>query len=333
MILPGRRGGGGLWWAGEVCRSRRTPCARAACCSLPSACPPRRAAARRSRRRATPPRADPKQTRPAPTCPRSCATSRCPGPAPVKTPLFTQDVLVYSQDPIPAASSTRSGRARRPGASSSSRWASFYVEEQPVRYAAVDPATFRRYTPAGTAQDTKSGTGSPTASSVATTGDPRRPRGQDDPRRWATTRPPRRCTSGRWPLLSPQFNAPYIDAVVNERWATKLHMPEGNALLVSTGETDPPQASRSSCSRLAGDRATVQILGPGNLDPSVAQTGGAHRRLGARARRLVHLHRQPRRHGQPRPALGPRRTSAPSRCRSWARCAATRRCSRSCAPP
>ena len=31
--------------------------------------------------------------------------------------------------------------------------ASFYVEEQQVTYAAVDPATFRRYMPAATAQD------------------------------------------------------------------------------------------------------------------------------------------------------------------------------------
>jgi hypothetical protein len=68
------------------------------------------------------------------------------------------------------------------------------------------------------------------------------------------------------------FNVSFVKAVVNERWAPKLHMPEGNALVISTGNLDPKKIQQQVQS-LAGDKATVQILGPGrNLDPHDALT-------------------------------------------------------------
>jgi hypothetical protein len=69
-----------------------------------------------------------------------------------------------------------------------------------------------------------------------------------------------------------QLSTPFINAVVNERWASRLHMREGNALVVSTGSADPV-ALQPQIAKLAGDKASVKVLGPGRyLDPHVAQT-------------------------------------------------------------
>ena len=78
-----------------------------------------------------------------------------PRPGKVKTPLFTQDLLVYSQDTLPDDVVTAIKAVKGVQAAEQFSLATFYVEEQQVSYAAVDPDTFRRYLPAPTAQDTE----------------------------------------------------------------------------------------------------------------------------------------------------------------------------------
>src|SRR5215207_8993330 len=73
-------------------------------------------------------------------------------PGKVKTPLFTQDLLVFSQDPLPDGVVSAIEDVKGVQATEQFSMASFYVEEQQVAYAAVDPDTFRRYMPAATAQ-------------------------------------------------------------------------------------------------------------------------------------------------------------------------------------
>lgn len=193
-------------------------------------------------------------------------------PGKVKTPLFTQDMLVYSQDPLPA--SVVAAMRKVPGVQAAEQFSmsSFFVEEQQVPFAAVDPDTFRRFTPATTAQmadiwnrvaDGELGLVPKIRETVAR---------QDDTVRMGNAKDSPSLHIGALAPLNEALNAPFIQAVVNERWADKLNMPKGNALLISTGSAEPRDL-QPKLQALAGDKATVQILGPGrNLDPGAALT-------------------------------------------------------------
>ena len=220
---------------------------------------------------ATPPRA----TSQSPTrtdVPAELRDVAMPRPGKVKTPLFTQDLLIYSQDPLPDSVVSAVRKVSGVQAVEQFSMASFYVEEQQVSYAAVDPDTFRRYMPAGTAQmteiwdrvaDGELGVTPSIRDAVAV---------HDDSVQMGNDGDAPTLHIGALAPLNEPMNASFINAVVNERWAPKLHMPEDNALLVSTGRTDPAKV-RPALRTLAGDKATVQILGPGrNLDPHAALT-------------------------------------------------------------
>ena len=193
-------------------------------------------------------------------------------PGKVKTPLFSQDLLVYSQDPLPDSVVAAIKAIGGVQAAEQFSMASFYVDDQEVRYAAVDPATFRRYTPATTAQtpevwdrvaDGEIGLARDVRDEVAVDGDNVRLGNAED----APV-----LHIGALADLNERLNVPFVRAVVNERWAPKLHMPQGNALLISTASLDPKKI-QPQVQALAGDKATVQVLGPGrNLDPHAALT-------------------------------------------------------------
>jgi hypothetical protein len=195
-----------------------------------------------------------------------------PRPGKVKTPLYTQDMLVYSQNPLPASVVDAMKAVKGVQAVEQFSMASFYVEEQQVSYAAVDPDTFRRFTPAATAQmadiwnrvaDGELGVTPGIRNAIAL---------HDDTVQMGNAKDAPTLHIGALAPLNEQLNAPFISAVVNERWASRLHMPEGNALLISTGSAEPRDL-QPKLRALAGDRATVQILGPGrNLDPGRALT-------------------------------------------------------------
>ncbi|HET7683584.1 MAG TPA: M15 family metallopeptidase [Marmoricola sp.] len=191
-------------------------------------------------------------------------------PGKLEDPLLSPDVLVLSQRSLPDSVIDRVRHLRGVRAVEVFSMAQFYVEEQPIRYAAVDPASFRRYTPQPTAQTTKLwdrvaggeimvrpdlGEQVPTPGDYVRVGSDK-----DDPR----------IHIGALAPLSSPVVAPYLDAVVNEKWAPRLDMPDDNAMFVSTGETSP-QSIQKQLRRIAATKATVQILGP-NPDLSGFQT-------------------------------------------------------------
>jgi hypothetical protein len=195
-----------------------------------------------------------------------------PRPGTVKTPLFTQDLLVFSQDPLPGDVVTAIKGVKGVQATEQFSMASFYVEEQQVTYAAVNPDTFRRYLPAAVAQnaevwnriaDGELGVTPTIRNAVAV---------HDDTVQMGNGKDAPMLHIGALTALNEPLNTPFVNAVVNERWAPKLHMPTGNALLISTGNADPV-ALQPQIAKLAGDKASVQVLGPGrNLDPHAALT-------------------------------------------------------------
>lgn len=186
-------------------------------------------------------------------------------PGKLAGPLLSPDVLVYSQDTLPKATVAGIKALKGVSASETISLAQFFVAEQGVTYAAVDPGTFRRFTPVGTAQ-TQEVWDRVARGEMAVRADLGKKleqrdgymslgNGEDAPK----------IHIGAYGEVIPR-----VDAVVNEKWAAKLHMREGNAMVVSTGNTSP-QSIRKKLGKLAGARASVQILGP-DVDPHAAQT-------------------------------------------------------------
>lgn len=193
-----------------------------------------------------------------------------PDPGPLEDPLLSPDVLVLSPHRLPGDVVDRVRSLKGVTDVEVFSMAQFFVEERAIRYAAVDPATFRRYMPQPTAQTTKLwqrvaggeimvrpdlGEHVPAAGDYVRVGT-----GKDDPE----------IHIGALAPLSSPVTAPYLDAVLNEKWAPRLQMPGGNALLVSTGSTAPRQLQKQ-LRRITAQRATVQLLGP-NPDLSGFQT-------------------------------------------------------------
>ncbi len=148
-----------------------------------------------------------------------------PRPGKVKTPLYTQDMLVYSQNPLPASVVDAMKAVKGVQAVEQFSMASFYVEEQQVSYAAVDPDTFRRFTPAATAQmadiwnrvaDGELGVTPGIRNAIAL---------HDDTVQMGNAKDAPTLHVGALAPLNELLNTPFINAVVNERWAPKLPMP------------------------------------------------------------------------------------------------------------
>ena len=182
-------------------------------------------------------------------------------PGPLDAPLQTPDILVLSNKSLPEAVVTRIRKLRGVEDTELFSMASFYVEEQPIRYAAVDPATFRRYTPATTAQTAGLWQRVAGGEIMVRPDIGKQVPTQGGQLRVGTDESDPTINIGAFGALTSPLHAPYLDAVVNERWAGQLGMPQRNAMLLSTGETSP-QSIQERLRAIAGKTASVQILGP-----------------------------------------------------------------------
>jgi hypothetical protein len=203
-------------------------------------------------------------------------------PPKLTAPLLSSDVLVYSQDTlspqiIDSIKNIRTDKGARAISSVETfSMGSFYVDEQEVTYAAVNPATFRRLTPQGTAQtqgvwDRVAGgeiAVSPGIAKKLATKDGFLKLGNE-------TSSPTVHIGAYAQILDPTY-AHQIDAVVNSKWVAPLGMKKDNAMIVSMGSTSP-QSIRKQLQKDTNGRASVQILGP-DFDLSVqtvVPTGGS----------------------------------------------------------
>jgi D-alanyl-D-alanine carboxypeptidase len=175
-------------------------------------------------------------------------------PRPLEAPLLSPDVLVFSSRTLPATIVDRIRNLDGVVATERFSMAQFFYQERSVTYAAVDPATFRRYTPTGTAHYTdvwdrvangeiavSKGLGK---AAEASPGYLRMGNGADAPR----------IHIGAYADLVPK-----VDAVLNERWAARLHMQPDNAMVLSTGVT-APESIQKQLLRITRGRASVQVL-------------------------------------------------------------------------
>ena len=188
-------------------------------------------------------------------------------PGKFEPPIQSPDILVQSQDPLPAAVVAKAKKIKGVVATEQFSLATFYAEENAVTYAAVDPATFRTFTYGSTATMTdvwnRVADGEiaiqPDVRSALVTPDDYVTMGNDDD-----------APKAHLGAVAPLVDRSKISAVVNEKWADRLHMPAGNALLVSTGNTSP-LAAKKALTTLIGSRGTATLLAL-NLDTHAAQT-------------------------------------------------------------
>jgi hypothetical protein len=206
-------------------------------------------------------------------------------PPKLSAPLLSSDVLVsakntLSPDVVASIRNIKTDKGK-PAISNIEQFSmgSFYVDEQQVTYAAVDPATFRRLTPQGTAQTQgvwdRVADGeiavSPAIAKKLATKDGYVKLGNE-------TDSPTVHIGAYAQILDPTYSH-QIDAVVNSKWVKPLEplgLHKNNAMIVSMGSTSP-QSIRKQLQKDTNGRASVQILGP-DFDLSVqtvVPTGGS----------------------------------------------------------
>ena len=144
------------------------------------------------------------------------------------------------------------------------------VEGNVLDIAAVDPSTYRNYTPQGSA-DLQEVWNRVAAGEVAVLPELRKQLPIDEAgflKLGVGTDAPQVHVGA----FAPQ--SPLVDAVVNSAWGEELGMEPGNALLISTGIASP-QSVRKAVQGTAGDGVSVQLTDVATsqgIDPSVQQT-------------------------------------------------------------
>lgn len=184
--------------------------------------------------------------------------------------LLSSDVLVYGQDTLDPSTIASIKKTKGVVVAEPISMGEFFADGQEVTYAAVDPATFRRFTPPGTAQ-TQAVWDRVAGGEIAV--EPAMGRKLQEKGgflRVGNESSAQRIHVGAYATILPPTVAKRINAVVNYKWAEKLGMRKNNALLISMDATSP-QSIRKKLQRYAGTEASVQILGP-DLDLDATQT-------------------------------------------------------------
>jgi hypothetical protein len=155
-------------------------------------------------------------------------------PGPLEDRLYGADMLIFNERTLSEQMVERISRLRGIAAVERIGLAQVVLENRALQVAAVDPGTYRRFTPPNSAQlqeiwDRVAG------GEVAVTEEIGH-RLQDD-EGTLTMGGEKDAPQIHIGAYAPQ--AEQIDAVVNEKWGEELGMSLGNALLISTDQTSP----------------------------------------------------------------------------------------------
>ncbi|MFC6285398.1 M15 family metallopeptidase [Nocardioides sp. GCM10027113] len=190
-------------------------------------------------------------------------------PGPLEDRLYAADLLIFNEDPLEPGMVRRIKRIKGIAAVEVMGLANVTIENRAINVAAVDPATYRRFTPANSAQlqeawDRVAG------GELAIT--PRLGRRLEDEDGLVRLGADKDAPTVHIGAYAPQ--ATQVDVVLNEKWAEELGMELGNAVLLSTDEV-APDAVRKPLQRIVGEDASVQrldVVARFGLDTSVQQT-------------------------------------------------------------
>ncbi len=130
------------------------------------------------------------------------------------------------------------------------------IENRAIDVAAVDPATYRLFTPQATADSKETGN-RVAAGELALDQDLQKklPITKDGYLKLGAAEDAPLAHSGAYASQGETT----VEAVVNSAWVDELGLQEGHALLVSTGLTSP-QSLRKPIERIVGDQASIQAL-------------------------------------------------------------------------
>jgi hypothetical protein len=190
-------------------------------------------------------------------------------PGPFAGALVRADILVYAPQSISDAVVSRINRLKGVAYSEQLSLASVSVENRVLTVGAVDPATYRRFTPSGQQEEIWNRIAGgelglpPKLKSIE----------QDD----AFVKLGSDKTAPEVHVGAYAEQAYGVDMVVNQKWGEdleKVGMVPGNALLVNTG-IHAPLSLRKPIQKIVGSKASVQMLdvvAREGLDPNAAQT-------------------------------------------------------------
>ncbi|WP_205471718.1 M15 family metallopeptidase [Nocardioides sp. SYSU D00038] len=191
-------------------------------------------------------------------------------PGPRDQALASADFVIYAPEPLSDEMVERIGAIKEVTGVEPFAMTNVVIENESYNLAAVDPATYRLFTPLGSA-DTQQVWERVAGGEIAVARGLERklPIDQDGYLKLGAAETASRVHVGAYAEQAPQ-----VDAVVNEKWAEELGMTPGNALLVSTGIA-APQKIRRAIQRIVGDSASVQstdAVARYGLDPQATQT-------------------------------------------------------------
>ncbi len=191
-------------------------------------------------------------------------------PKTLKGALFSTDVLVFSQGTLDTSIIENTKKIKGVLGVEPISMGQFFVDEQEVTYAAVNPQTFWRYTSPGTAQTLEVWNRVAAGEMAVEPVMGKKIQEKDGYIEVGNESAAERIHVGAYAQILDPSKAKRIDAVVNYKWADQLGIPKNNAILVGMDDTSP-QSIRKQLQKYAGKNASVQILGP-DLDLGATQT-------------------------------------------------------------
>ncbi|KQY57485.1 MULTISPECIES: M15 family metallopeptidase [unclassified Nocardioides] len=174
-------------------------------------------------------------------------------PGPLKESLEIADILVYSTKPLSDDMIQRIKDLKGVEAAEQFSLASVPIENRVVTLAAVDPATFRRFTISGKQDEIWTRVAGGELATSQATG-----KRIQDKQAFVRLGADKEAPSVHVGAYTDQ---PYgVDLVVNQKWGEELKMVEGNALVIATGATSP-QSVRKPIQKIIGDDdVSIQML-------------------------------------------------------------------------
>ncbi|WP_067430313.1 M15 family metallopeptidase [Nocardioides jensenii] len=189
-------------------------------------------------------------------------------PGPLKESLEIADILVYSTKPLSDEIIDRIKKVKGVEVTEQFSLASVPIENRVVTLAAVDPATFRRFTVSGKQEEIWGRVAGGELATKQATG-----KRIQDKQAFVRLGADKDAPSVH---VGAYADPPYgVDLVVNQKWGEELKMVEGNAMVIATGSASP-QSVRKPLKKIIGDAdVSIQMLdvvAREGLDPNARQT-------------------------------------------------------------
>ncbi len=193
-------------------------------------------------------------------------------PGPRKGAIVSADVLVFSPNhPLSKDLVDRIQHLKGVDEVNSLSMGQVLIENHAINVAAVDPATYRLFTPVASAETQAVWDRVAGGELALPQGEAKQlPVDKEGYLKLGSTNSSPEVHIGAY---APQIDSA-IDGVVNEKWGSDLGFQPGNALLISTGQTSP-QSLRKPIAKIVGDQASIQaldVVARTGIDPGAKQT-------------------------------------------------------------